>query len=69
MSPNPPLGLGGTIVFNDHRVVDRNDVGPLCEIYDRRAVSLHDLAHEAICLGHGAFRIVHELGLHIVPAI
>jgi hypothetical protein len=61
--------VSGTIVFDDHGMVNGNDFSSLCEISDRVAASLHHFTYETIRFSDRAIGIVHELGLYVIPAV
>jgi hypothetical protein len=58
---------GGTVILNDHWMVDGHVVGTAIEVFERVATRGHHLSHELIGFAHGAVRVVHEARLDAAP--
>jgi hypothetical protein len=62
--------VGGAVVLDDHRVVDRHVGGALLEVLgDRIAALAHDLGDQLVGLGHGGPGLVDEAPLGRRPAL
>src|SRR5262245_3869916 len=58
----------GAVVHHDVRVIDRDVGHPLLEVANWVASERHDLAHQAVRFGDGAFRVVDETRLDDTPS-
>jgi hypothetical protein len=65
--PTQRQRAGGAIVLNDHRMIHRQIVRTLIEIFEGIATRGHDLRDELIGFANGALRIVHEARLNAPP--
>jgi hypothetical protein len=68
----PPLPsqrerASGTVILNDHRMVNRQVVRTPIEVFEGVATRSHHLGDELIGFAHGAVRIVHEARLNATP--
>ena len=58
----------GAVVVDDLRVVDRDVRGPLVEIVDGVTPLAHHLSHQTVGDADRCRGVVHEPGLHLLPA-
>jgi len=58
---------GGTVVINNHRMINRQVVRTPIEIFERVATRSHHLCDELIGFGHGAGRVINKTRLDATP--
>ena len=65
--PSQRERASGTIILNDHRVVDGQVGRTPLEVFKRVATCSHHLGDELVGFSHGAGGVVHEARLDATP--
>ena len=65
--PSQRESASGTVILNDHRMVNRQVGSTPIEVFKGVATRSHHLGDELIGFAHGTFRVVHKARLNATP--
>lgn len=65
--PSQRERASGTVILNDHRMVDGQVGRAPLEVFKRVTTCNHHLRHQLVSFAHGAVRVVHEARLDATP--